>query len=151
MKRVSAIYCVSALAAMCVCAAGAQQAAPTDGSSGTQVQRGVHVRTGSVEFLSDTQGVNFQPYMKLLLSKIDGQWMPLLPVAARLNPGEIVIRFTIHPDGTFAAMHLDESTHDVAMDRAALGAIAGVGKFPALPQEFHGPDLELRIHFVVNQ
>jgi TonB family protein len=114
------------------------------------VQRGAHLRTGSVEFLSDTQGVNFQPYMKLLLSKMDGQWTPLLPAAARLNPGEMVIRFTIHPDGTIAAMHLDESTHDVALDRAAWGAITGVGNFPALPSAFHGPDLELRIHFVVN-
>jgi TonB family protein len=89
--------------------------------------------------------------MKLLLSKIDGQGTPLLAAAERLNPGETVIRFTIHPDGTIAAMHLDESTHDVALDRAAWGAITGVGKFAALPQEFHGPDLELRIRFVVNQ
>jgi TonB family protein len=62
-----------------------------------------------------------------------------------------VIRFTIHPDGTIAAMHLDGSTHDVAMDRAAWEAITGVEKFAALPQEFHGPDLELRIHFVASQ
>ncbi len=151
MKRLSAIYCVSALAAMCVCAAGAQEAAPRDGSSGTQVQRGVHLLPASVELLSDTQGVNFQPYMKLLLSRMDGQGTPLLPAVARLNPGETVIRFTIHPDGTIAAMHLDGSTHDVAMDRAAWEAITGVEKFAALPQEFHGPDLELRIHFVVSQ
>ena len=150
MTRLGAYCCVSALVAVCVCGAGAQQTAAADGSAGTQVQRSIHLRTGGVEFLSDTQGVNFQPYVKLLLSNIEGQSTPLLPAAARLNPGETVIRLTIRPDGTIAAMHLDGSTHDVALDRAAWGAITGVGNFPALPSAFHGPDLELRLHFVAN-
>jgi len=150
MKRIRVVGFVAALAVVYVCAAGAQQDAPTNGSGGTHVSGDVQLRPTGVEFLSDTQGVNFQPYMKVVLSKIDGQWKPLLPAVERLNPGETVIRLTIRPDGTIAAMHLDESTHDVALDRAAWGAITGVGKFAALPQKFHGPDLELRIRFVVN-
>jgi TonB family protein len=150
MRMNSALCRVAALAAMCVGAAGAQQPAPADANGGSQVQSGVHALSPSVDLLSDTQGVDFQPYMKLILSKIDGQWTPLLPADARLNPGETQIRFTINPDGTIAAMHLEGSSQNEALNRAAWGSITGVGHFPALPKDFHGQNLELRIHFRVN-
>jgi TonB family protein len=106
------------------------------------------------EILSDTQGVNFQPYLGRIMRMIYEQWIPLIPEEARppLNKhGVTQIRFTINPDGTIAAMHLDGSTHDDALNRAAWGSITGVGQFPPLPKEFHGPNLELRIHYLVNQ
>ena len=65
--------------------------------------------------------------------------------------GETLIRFTILPDGRIGAMTLDGSTHDQAIARAAWGSITGVGQFPPLPKEFHGPNLELRIHYLVNK
>ena len=107
-----------------------------------------------VDILSDTQGVNFQPYLQRILREIYEQWIPLIPEEARppLNKhGVTQIRFTINADGTIAAMRLDGSTHDDALNRAAWGSITGVGQFPPLPKQFHGPNLELRIHYLVNQ
>ncbi len=115
--------------------------------------RGTGVGSGA-EILSDTQGVDFQPYLQRIIRLIYQQWIPLLPEEARppLNKqGATLVRFTINPDGTVAAMHLDGSTHDVALDKAAWGSIVGVGQFPPLPKQFHGPNLELRIHYSVNQ
>lgn len=120
------------------------------GISGTN--RGTGVGSGA-EILSDTQGVNFNPYLQRILREIYQQWIPLLPEEARppLNKrGTTQIRFTINPDGSIAAMHLDGSTHDDALNRAAWGSITGVGQFPPLPKQFHGPNLELRIHYLVN-
>ncbi len=107
-----------------------------------------------VDILSDTMGVNFNPYLKRILYEIYHTWLPLIPEEARppLNKqGETLIRFTILPDGRIGAMTLDGSTHDQAIDRAAWGSITGVGQFPPLPKEFHGPNLELRIHYLVNK
>ncbi len=109
---------------------------------------------GPAEILSDTQGVNFQPYLRRILQEIYDQWIPLIPEEARpplRKSGVTQIRFTIMPDGTIGAMHLDGSTHDDALNKAAWGSITGVGQFPALPSQFHGPNLELRIHYLVNQ
>jgi TonB family protein len=117
------------------------------GSRGTNVQ-------GGAEILSDTQGVNFQPYLQRIIRLIYQQWLPLLPEETRppLNKqGSTLIRFTINPDGTIAAMHLDGSTHDDALNRAAWGSITGVGQFPPLPKQFHGPNLELRVDYTVGQ
>ena len=110
------------------------------------------VNTG-VEVLSDTQGVDFGPYLRRILGDIRRTWIPLIPEEARppLNKqGETLIRFTILPDGRIGAMNLDGSSQDQSINRAAWGAITGVGQFPPLPASFHGPQLELRIDFLVN-
>jgi hypothetical protein len=94
-----------------------------------------------VEILSDTMGVDFNPYLQKIMREIYYTWLPLIPEEARppLNKqGETQIRFSILPDGTIGGMTLE-------------GSITGVGKFPPLPKEFHGPNLELRIHYLVNK
>jgi len=108
---------------------------------------------GGVDILSDTQGVNFDPYLRRILRQIYLQWLPLIPEEARpplSKQGVTQIRFSISPDGTVSAMHLDGSTHDDALNRAAWGSINGQ-QFPPLPKQFTGPSLELRIHFLVNK
>jgi outer membrane biosynthesis protein TonB len=109
-----------------------------------------------LEILSDTQGVDFAKYLARLLADIKRGWLPLIPEEARppLNKQGITgVRFAILPDGRIApgSMHLDYSTHDVAIDRAAWGSITGLGQAQPLPKEFHGPNLELRIEFRVNK
>ena len=108
-----------------------------------------------VDILSDTEGVDFNPYLQKILREIYETWLPLIPEEARppLNKqGEALIRFTIMPDGTIGTnMHLDGSTHDDAINKSCWGSITGVGQFPPLPKQFHGPNLELRIHYLVNK
>jgi outer membrane biosynthesis protein TonB len=107
-----------------------------------------------VDILSDTQGVDFNPYLRRIIREIYDEWIPLIPEEARpplSKSGVTMIRFTILPDGRIGAMHLDGSTHDDALNRAAWGSIVGVGQFPPLPSQFHGPNLELRIHYLVNK
>ena len=107
-----------------------------------------------VEILSDPMGVDWNPYLRRILADIRRNWLPLIPEEARppLNKqGETLIRFTINPDGSIAHMALDGSSQDIAIDRAAWGGITGVGQFPPLPSSFKGPNLELRIDFLVNK
>jgi TonB family protein len=135
----------------------AQQAAQNRGQGGDYganipvAHQGMN--TG-VDILSDTMGVDFNPYLKKIIREIYNTWLPLIPEEARppLNKqGETLIRFTILPDGRIGAMNIDASTQDQALDRAAWGSITGVGQFPPLPSQFHGPNLELRIHYLVNK
>ena len=105
-----------------------------------------------MEVLSDTQGVDFGPYLKRLKRLITASWYPLIPEECYppLNKeGQTLIRFTIQPNGVVSAMHLDGSTHDIAIDKAAWGGITGVGQMPPLPPEFKGENLQLRIQFLI--
>lgn len=105
------------------------------------------------EILSDTQGVDFNAYLARLERDTTRAWLPLLPEEIEpplFKKGETYIRITILPDGTVSDMVLEGSTHDQAIDRAAWGSILSQGKMQPLPRQFHGPNLILRLHYLVN-
>ncbi|HSU18130.1 MAG TPA: TonB C-terminal domain-containing protein [Acidobacteriaceae bacterium] len=124
------------------------------GRSGRAASGESPLHMGGVDVLSDTQGVNFDPYIRRLIADIYRNWLPLIPEEAKpplSKQGETLIRFSILPDGHIGAMHLDGSTHDDAINRSCWGSITSEGQFPPLPSQFHGPNLELRIHYFVNK
>jgi outer membrane biosynthesis protein TonB len=127
---------------------------PGGGGYGARGSGASPLNMGGAEILSDTQGVDFNPYLRRLLADIYRNWLPLIPEEAKpplSKQGETLVRFTILPDGRIGGMWLDGSTHDDAINRSAWGSITSEGQFPALPSQFHGPNLELRIHYFVNK
>ena len=109
---------------------------------------------GGAEILSDTQGVDFGPYMQRVIRETYRTWDPLIPEEVNppiLKRGIVEIVFTILPNGRLAphAMILTGRSGDVALDRAAWGAIQGAD-YPPLPREFHGPYLQLKFRFQYN-
>jgi TonB family protein len=111
-----------------------------------------HVQ-GNLEVLTDTQGVDFGPYLSGLVKAVKANWYPNIPVAARpplLNRGKVSIQFVVLPNGKVAAMQYTGSSGDIQLDRAAWDGIAASNPFSPLPKGFHGPYLSLRMHFYYN-
>jgi TonB family protein len=112
---------------------------------------GAHGRqTGPVEILSDTQGVDFDPYLQNILQHVRENWYHLIPASASMRRGKLAIEFAITKDGRVADMRLVASSGDVALDRPAWGSITASNPFPPLPDEFTGPYLALRFRFFYN-
>jgi len=114
---------------------------------------GSALKMGPVDVLSDTQGVDFGPYLDRVLQAVRMNWYALIPEEARpplLKKGKVSIEFAIMPDGRTAGMVLRGPSGDVALDRAAWGGITASTPFSPLPKEFHGPYLALRFHFYYN-
>jgi TonB family protein len=110
-------------------------------------------RTEGMEILSDTLGVDFGPYMKRLHYTVQNSWDPLIPESARppvMKKGVVVIQFRIQKNGSVTGMKLVASSGDVALDRAAWGAITDAIPLPQLPVQFAGEFLELRAIFFYN-
>src|SRR5271169_1308067 len=108
---------------------------------------------GNLEVLSDTQGVDFGPYLNRVLDAVRRNWYTLIPEEARaplMKRGRLAIEFVILPDGKIAGMRLVAPSGDVALDRAAWGGITASNPFAPLPREFHGPYLALRFRFYYN-
>jgi len=108
---------------------------------------------GNLEVLSDTQGVDFGPYLSRVIQAVRMNWYNIIPEAARpplLERGKVSIEFAILPDGRVAGLKYTLSSGDVALDRAAWGGITASNPFAPLPSEFHGPYLALRFHFYYN-
>jgi TonB family protein len=127
----------------------------TYGSSG-DYGSGLHPRVdtrGNMEILSDTRGVDFGPYMKRLHVTVQEHWDPLIPEVAlppMMKKGVVVIEFAILKDGTVKAMSLVKGSGDVALDRAAWGALTSATPLPKLPMEFAGDFLLIRAAFFYN-
>ena len=107
----------------------------------------------TVEILSDTQGVNFRPYLANALEDVRLRWLPVVPKAARaprLKRGTVVIRFAITRDGEVNNLRIEKSSGDRKMNRAAFNSVRNSSPFPPLPKEFDGQFLVIRLHFYYN-
>jgi len=108
---------------------------------------------GNMEILSDTMGVDFGPYMKRLKVTVQDHWEPLIPEAAlppMMKKGRVVIEFAIMKDGTIAGMRMVGGSGDLALDRAAWGALTNAIPLPRLPVQFSGDYLRIRAAFYYN-
>ena len=115
------------------------------------LNHGAHGRQlGNLEILSDTQGVDFGPYLQRILQDVKQNWYILIPESAAMKKGKLAIEFAITKDGKVADMKLIATSGDVALDRPAWGSITNSNPFPPLPSEFNGPYLALRFRFYYN-
>jgi TonB family protein len=108
---------------------------------------------GPMEILSDTQGVDFGPYLARVLHDVKTHWYELIPDSVRMGKkGKVMLVFAILKDGRVAGLRLEQdgSSGDIALDRAAYGSITASDPFPPLPDEFKGPYLGLRFHYFYN-
>lgn len=116
-------------------------------------QRQSTARMGPMEITTDTQGVDFGPYLQRVLHDVKKNWYAIIPESAMpplLKKGEVSIEFAILKDGKVAGLRYVNGSGDVALDRAAYGGITASNPFPPLPPEFGGQYLGLRFTFLYN-
>jgi TonB family protein len=122
------------------------------GDRGSGIRPKVEHR-GSMDILSDTMGVDFGPYMKRLRVTVEDHWFPLIPEVAlppMMKKGVVVIEFAIMQDGTIKDARVVASSGDLALDRAAYGALLNASPVPRLPREYTADFLRIRAAFFYN-
>jgi TonB family protein len=110
-------------------------------------------RSGALEILSDTLGVDFGPYLSRVKLTVQEHWDPLIPQSAmppEMKKGVVVLEFAILKDGRVAGLKVVRGSGDVALDRAAYGSITYSDPLPKLPVNFTGDYLLLRASFFYN-
>ncbi len=108
---------------------------------------------GDLEVLTDTQGVDFGPYLSKVVQAVRKNWYSLIPEEARapgMKSGKVAIQFVILRNGKVGGMRLVGLSGDLALDRAAWGGITESVPFADLPAKFTGPYLGLRFNFYCN-
>jgi len=134
-------------------AAAARRAAGGGGGQGGDFGLGTGARgrvMGPYEILSDTQGVDFGPYLQRILQDVRENWYHLIPESVEMKKGKLAIEFAIMKNGQVQGLQIVAPSGDVALDRPAYGAITASNPFPPLPSEFTGPYLALRFRFYYN-
>lgn len=107
-------------------------------------------KSGNIEVLTDTQGVDFGPYLQAALSKVLRNWYASIPEDAEQKRGVVAIEFAIQKDGSLTGMKVRFSSGDAALDRAAWTGVTASNPFLPLPEAFKGPSLALRFPFYYN-
>jgi hypothetical protein len=113
------------------------------------------LRLVSVSSLSDTEGVDFKPYLAAWKKTTQTTWEKLTSAEAKaptLPSGVVTIRFKILANGQLVegSMVLEGRSGSTHLDGAVWNTLTG-SKYPPLPSEFHGPYLELRTVLSYNQ
>jgi len=126
---------------------------PSGADIGSAPGRGGPLQAGA-QILSDLGDWDPNAYMRRLKADIQRNWDPLIPEEVQapiLKKGIVGIRFIILRDGEIGGVTLETTSGDKALDRAAWDAITSEGQFQALPKEYHGQQLDLRIGFFYNE
>ena len=108
---------------------------------------------GPAEIITDTQGVDFGPYLARVVMIVKQNWYRMIPESAMppiMKKGKLQIRFVILKDGKVSAMVLEATSGDTPLDRAAWSAITFSNPFPPLPAEFKGDVIRLQFNFAYN-
>jgi TonB family protein len=101
--------------------------------------------------LSDTQGVDFGPYLARVVYVVRHNWYQVIPESARLGErGRVAVVFEIVKDGSVPQLRVVGSSGSDPLDRAALAGIRASIPFPPLPTEFSGNHLVLQFIFLYN-
>jgi len=77
---------------------------------------------GDIDKTTDTQGVDFGPYLQQVVNNIKEHWYAVIPPSAMppvLKKGKLSIEFAILKNGQIAGIRYRSSSADVALDRAA--------------------------------
>ena len=99
---------------------------------------GAHGRAlGNLEILSDTQGVDFGPYLQRILQDVRENWYRAIPESAEMKKGKLQIEFAITKDGKVADMRLVASPAMLrSIARHGPGSSAS-NPFPATAHRIH--------------
>jgi outer membrane biosynthesis protein TonB len=104
-----------------------------------------------VQILTDTQGVNFDPYLRRIIEIVRRNWYAVMPETVYLGTqGRVVIVFNINANGSVPGIHPVRLARTNSLNQAAEASITASNPFPPLPSEFHGPFITLQFSFYYN-
>jgi TonB family protein len=120
-----------------------------DPNAPSGVSQSAHYQVLGVDILTDTQGVNFGPYIEQVIQTLSDTPRPAKTRTVFDNKPTALLSFTIAADGKVTTLHLDESSNYAALDRAAWNSISKVKALPPLPKEFTGTTLRIRVQYCI--
>jgi hypothetical protein len=106
-----------------------------------------------VEMLTDTQGVDFNDYLRRVYLTVKQNWFAVMPASVQLgDQGVVSLQFKIMRDGSVPDGDPQRvfGSGKEPLDRAAVSSIRASNPFPTLPAQFKGPYIELRFTYYYN-
>lgn len=101
--------------------------------------------------LSDTLGVDFGSWLRLVYYRVRDNWYAVIPELIRSGTkGKVVIIFDIHSNGRIDNLQVVRSSGLSPYDRAAISSLKLSEPFPGFPHAFKGQSLTLQFSYLYN-
>lgn len=101
--------------------------------------------------LSDTLGVDFGSWLRLVYYRVRDNWYAVIPELIRSGTkGKVVIIFDIHSNGRIDNLQVVRSSGLSPYDRAAVSSLKLSEPFPSFPHAFKGGSLTLQFSYLYN-
>ncbi|HEX2524581.1 MAG TPA: TonB family protein [Terriglobia bacterium] len=101
--------------------------------------------------LSDTLGVDFGSWLRLVYYRVRDNWYAVIPELIRSGTkGKVVIIFDIHTNGRIDNLQVVRSSGLSPYDRAAVSSLKLSEPFPSFPHAFKGQSLTLQFSYLYN-
>jgi outer membrane biosynthesis protein TonB len=106
-----------------------------------------------IQMLTDTEGVDFDDYLRRVYIRVKQNWFSVMPPSVQLgDQGVVSLQFKITKDGSVPDGDPAQvfSSGKEPLDRAAYSSIRASNPFQPLPLAFKGPYIELRFTYYYN-
>ena len=101
--------------------------------------------------LSDTMGVDFGSWLRLVYYRVRDNWHAVIPELIRSGTrGKVVVIFDIHSNGRIDNLQVVRSSGLSPYDRAAVSSLKLSEPFPNFPNAFKGESLTLQFSYLYN-
>jgi TonB family protein len=97
----------------------------------------------------DTKGVEFGPWIRRFVAQVKRNW--LIPNAAMMMKGHVVITFNVHKDGRLTDLAIVQPSSVDAFNNAAYGALASSNPTVPLPPEYPASQAFFTVTFFYNE
>jgi TonB family protein len=101
--------------------------------------------------LSDTQGVDFGIWLRLIYFRVRDNWYPVIPELIRSGTkGKVVVIFDVRNNGLIENLQVVRSSGLSPYDRAAVSSLKLSEPFPNFPPAFKGQFITLQFSYLYN-
>jgi TonB family protein len=101
--------------------------------------------------LSDTRGVDFGPWLRLIYFRVRDNWYAVIPEVIRSGmKGRVVIIFDVQRNGKIENLEVARSSGLSSYDRAAISSLKLSEPLPGFPNAFSGDHISLQFTYLYN-
>ncbi len=103
------------------------------------------------EIQFDTKGVEFGPWVRRFIAQVKRNWLPMIPYAAMMYHGHVVVTFNVHKDGTITEVQVVGPCPVDAFNTAAFGSLKASSPTDPLPREYATESAFFTVTFFYNE
>jgi TonB family protein len=127
-----------------------QHLAPSNSGPTAMPATVLHLQT-NIMVLGNASGVNLRSYLQEVIGSVRDKLLSPVARSSLSQPRTVLLEFAISKDGTVVNLKVASSSGDTTLDQSTRDVIAAASPLQALPRDFAGKSLQLRLKLSYSQ